>query len=74
MNSLAKALKNKVTNKVGSVLAAPKVAIEGAKSRAADKRYGVVMDRRAMRASGVDMSTSANGRKLESAYQTIKNK
>ena len=35
----AKALKNKITNKVGGVLAAPKVAYYGSKTRQANKDY-----------------------------------
>ena len=71
MNSLSKALKNKVTNKVGSILAAPKVAKEEARSRAANRRYDVIMDRRAMKKSGIDMSSTDTSRRIESSYRKL---
>lgn len=51
-----KAIGKALTNKVGGVMAAPKVAYHEAKSKQADSRYHFVKDMQAKRKSGAPIS------------------
>lgn len=72
ISSKAKALKHRVTDKVSDALSAPKRYKAYKAKKRADTDVGIIKDRRAMKKSGV--LNSDHGRRIESAYQTIKRK
>jgi hypothetical protein len=69
MKAHAQALKKRIVNKGGEILSAPARAYHASNMRAADRKYGVIMDRRAMTKNGV---TGPQRDKVEAAYQAIK--
>ncbi len=64
----SKALKNKITDKASTAMAAPMVAYHNAKSRGATKDYNSILDYRAKNKRGI--ATKREG----AIYQGIKNK
>lgn len=70
--SLSKALKKKITDKVGSVLAAPVVAHHNRKSRQYNREYAAIKDYQSMRDSGSDVVNTPQYRKAQAVYEDIK--
>lgn len=69
MSSHLKAIGKALTNKVGGVMAAPKVKYHESKSRKANERYGITKDYQAKKMSGaLDSKTQAQYEGVKSYY------
>ena len=70
MSHLTKAIQNKV----GSVLAAPRVKYNESKMRGHDRKYAAIKSYQAMRDSGSDVTNTPEFRKAQAVYEDIKSK
>ncbi len=71
---LGKAIKNKITDKVGGAIGSVLAAPHNRKKRQYDREYAAIKDYQAMRDSGSSVVDTPKFRKAQAVYEDIKSR